>query len=232
MPFYAIKGSPVNESPLGLFDAGRGRPDCSRTSTASRAATSTSILSPWAVKRLDEYGGDITQVPRRQAASPSMLEADRHLQDRAGRREQPGHLARWSARSTSASSRHYAQDDPDAYSYSGGLCLRQPGPARVRRDVQGADQGAAPAADRHPGRQLQGHRRLRRDPVRRHRARALATRAEWKTFQQQQEQRGLPRPDLHRQGARTACASAKRSRSTRSCCATPRSPTRRARPGR
>ena len=27
VPFYAIKGSPVNESPLGLFDAGRGRPD-------------------------------------------------------------------------------------------------------------------------------------------------------------------------------------------------------------
>ena len=27
VPFYAIKGSPVNESPLGLFDADRGRPD-------------------------------------------------------------------------------------------------------------------------------------------------------------------------------------------------------------
>jgi serine protein kinase len=40
VPFYAIKGSPVNESPLGLFDAARtGR--SWRASTASRAATST-----------------------------------------------------------------------------------------------------------------------------------------------------------------------------------------------
>ena len=107
----------------------------------------------------------------------------------------------------------------------------QPGPARVRRDVQGADQGAAPAADGHPGRQLQGHRRLRRDPVRRHRPRAQQ-RERVEDLPQQQEQRGLPRPHLHRQGAVLPARLAKRSRSTRSCCATrrwPRPPARRAR---
>jgi serine protein kinase len=40
VPFYAIKGSPVNESPLGLFDPPRTAPSWSRN-TASRAATST-----------------------------------------------------------------------------------------------------------------------------------------------------------------------------------------------
>jgi hypothetical protein len=54
----------------------------------------------------------------------------------------------------------FPQNDADAYSYSGGLCLGQPRPDGIRRNVQGTDQGAAPAADRHPGRQLQGHRRF------------------------------------------------------------------------
>ena len=76
----------------------------------------------------------------------------------------------------------YAQDDPGRLQLLRRPVPGQPGPARIRRDVQGADQGAAPAADGHAGRQLQGHRRLRRDPVRRHRPRALATSREWKTF--------------------------------------------------
>jgi hypothetical protein len=66
-----------------------------------------------------------------------------------------------------------SQDDPDAYSYSGGLCLTTPGLARVRRDVQGADQSAAPAAHRDPGRQLQGHGRIRRHALSRNGARPL-----------------------------------------------------------
>jgi predicted Ser/Thr protein kinase len=39
VPFYSIKGSPVNESPLGLFDYDEDGPS-SKSSTASRAATS------------------------------------------------------------------------------------------------------------------------------------------------------------------------------------------------
>ncbi len=70
---------------------------------------------------------------------------DRRRQDRAGRREQPGHL------DPRRQGRH-----PQARTFlaarSGRLQLRrrpQPhdaGPAGIRRDVQGADQGAAPAA--------------------------------------------------------------------------------------
>ena len=51
------------------------------------------------------------QVPRRQALSVG-AQADRGLQDRTRRREQPGHLARWSARSTSASSRPMRRTTP------------------------------------------------------------------------------------------------------------------------
>src|SRR5512137_1525477 len=58
VPFYAIKGSPVNESPLGLFDPDEDGPILEKEYGIPRRYLNR-ILSPWAVKRLDEYGGDI-----------------------------------------------------------------------------------------------------------------------------------------------------------------------------
>jgi serine protein kinase len=58
VPFYALKGSPVNESPLGLFDPDEdGRILEEQYGIPRRYLTR--IISPWAVKRLEEYGGDI-----------------------------------------------------------------------------------------------------------------------------------------------------------------------------
>src|SRR6267378_2215293 len=58
VPFYAIKGSPVNESPLGLFDAIEDGPLLDKEYSIPRRYLNR-ILSPWSVKRLEEYGGDI-----------------------------------------------------------------------------------------------------------------------------------------------------------------------------
>jgi serine protein kinase len=87
VPFYAIKGSPVHESPLA----------CSADETAHpggglrhpRRYLNT-IMSPWAVKRLHEFGGDISRSAWSSCGRRCC--ADRRRQDRAGRREQPGHL--------------------------------------------------------------------------------------------------------------------------------------------
>src|SRR5205809_1503709 len=57
-PFYAIKGSPVNESPLGLFDPAEDGPLLEKEYGIPTRYLNR-ILSPWAVKRLDEFGGDI-----------------------------------------------------------------------------------------------------------------------------------------------------------------------------
>ena len=59
-PFYALKGSPVNESPLGLFDVAE---DGAILSEEYGIATRylNGVMSPWAAKRLKEFGGDITQ---------------------------------------------------------------------------------------------------------------------------------------------------------------------------
>src|ERR1700754_5256823 len=61
VPFYAIKGSPVNESPLGLFDPLEDGPLLEKEYGIPRRYLNR-ILSPWAVKRLDEYGGDIPKL--------------------------------------------------------------------------------------------------------------------------------------------------------------------------
>ena len=198
VPFYAIKGSPVNESPLGLFDAGRRRRRSSRRNTAFRAATCNRILSPWAVKRLDEFGGDIRKF-RVVKRYPSILKQIGIAKTEPGD-ENNQDISSLVGKVDIRKLETYRAGRPGRLQLLRRPVPGQPGPARVRRDVQGADQGAAPAADRDPGRQLQGHRRLRRDPVRRHRARALE-RERVEDLPQQQEQRGLPRPHLHRQGA-------------------------------
>ena len=162
------------------------------------------------------------QVQDRQAPS-ERAQADRRLQDRAGRREQPGHLG------AGRQGRH-----PEARDLlpgrSGRLQLLrrpvpgQPGPARVRGDVQGADQGAAPAAHGHPGRQLQGHRGLRRDSRSTASSSRTATRASGRPSATTRTTRPSSTGSTSSR-SRTACAPPRRSRSTRSCCATRRWPT-------
>ena len=72
VPFYAIKGSPVFESPLGLFspveDGKILEEDYGIPPRFLRG-----VMSPWAVKRLQEYNGDITQF-RVVKLFPSILE--------------------------------------------------------------------------------------------------------------------------------------------------------------
>src|SRR4051812_21641124 len=56
-PIYAIKGSPVNESPLGLFAPDRFGAVLEKDYGIPRRYLS-GIMSPWAIKRLQEFGGD------------------------------------------------------------------------------------------------------------------------------------------------------------------------------
>src|SRR3546814_12992514 len=63
-PIYVLKAgdqmSPVFESPLGLFDPERMGPKLEdRFGIPQRKLTG--LISPWAVKRLDEFDGDMTK---------------------------------------------------------------------------------------------------------------------------------------------------------------------------
>ena len=174
------------------------------------------IMSPWCLKRLDEFerrhhavhGGEDAAV----APAP-----DRHRQDRARRREQPGHLlAGRQGRHPQAGSA--CPERPRRLQLFGRPEPRQPGPSRIRRDVQGADQDAAPAAHRDAGRQLHRHREHRRHSLLGHRAGPLQ-RSGMAELQGQQEQRGLHRPHLCDQGSLLPAGRPRSSASTKSCLA-------------
>jgi serine protein kinase len=70
-PIYAIKGSPINESPLGLFSPERDGPTLEAEYGIPRRVLS-GIASPWALKRLAEYEGDLNQF-RVVRIQPSVL---------------------------------------------------------------------------------------------------------------------------------------------------------------
>ena len=124
VPFYAIKGSPVNESPLGLFDPVEDGEILEKEYGIPRRYLQR-ILSPWAVKRLEEYGGDIRkfQVVKRY---PSVLRQIGVAKTEPGD-ENNQDISSLVGKIDIRKLETYAQDDPDAYSYSGGLCLANQG---------------------------------------------------------------------------------------------------------
>ncbi|MDT8990887.1 PrkA family serine protein kinase [Curvibacter sp. APW13] len=124
VPFYALKGSPVNESPLGLFDAVEDGPVLEEQFGIPRRYLQR-VLSPWAVKRLDEYGGDIRQF-RVVKRYPSILKQLGIAKTEPGD-ENNQDISSLVGKVDIRKLESYAQDDTDAYSYSGGLCLANQG---------------------------------------------------------------------------------------------------------
>ena len=96
-----LKGSPVNESPLGLFNEPRTAPMLEEEYGIPRRYLQR-IMSPWAVKRLRGIRRRHPQVPRRQALPVGP--ASRSRSPRPSRATRTTRTSRrWSARSTSAS---------------------------------------------------------------------------------------------------------------------------------
>ena len=123
-PIYALKGSPVNESPLGLFHPERDGGLLEDEYGVPRRYL-TGLASPWAVKRLEEYGGDIDRfkVVRIQ---PSVLRQVGIAKTEPGD-ENNQDISSLVGKVDIRKLEHHSQDDPDAYSYSGGLCLANQG---------------------------------------------------------------------------------------------------------
>ena len=121
-PIYVLKAgdeiSPAFESPLGLFDPDTHGPEMEERFGIPRRKLS-GLLSPWAVKRLDEFGGDLNrfQVVRvypsklRQVAIAKTEPGDENNQD----------ISSLVGKVDIRKLELYSQNDTDAYSYSGGL---------------------------------------------------------------------------------------------------------------
>jgi serine protein kinase len=124
MPFYALKGSPVNESPLGLFDPQEdGRILEEDFGIPGRYLRG--IMSPWAAKRLREYGGDITRF-RVVKKYPSILDQVAVAKTEPGD-ENNQDISALVGKVDIRKLETYAQNDPDAYSFSGSLCKANQG---------------------------------------------------------------------------------------------------------
>ncbi len=123
-PIYALKGSPVNESPLGLFNIERDGPTLESEFGIPRRYLN-GIMSPWAVKRLKEFDGDITQF-RVVRVQPSILKQVAITKTEPGD-ENNQDISSLVGKVDIRKLESLSQDDPDAYSYSGGLCLANQG---------------------------------------------------------------------------------------------------------
>ncbi|ARU55748.1 serin protein kinase [Oleiphilus messinensis] len=124
VPFYAIKGSPVNESPLALFDSKEdGKILEEEYGIPQRYIKS--IMSPWAVKRLHEYNGDISKF-RVVKKYPSILDQIAIAKTEPGD-DNNQDISALVGKVNIRMLEEFSQDDPDAYSFSGGLCKANQG---------------------------------------------------------------------------------------------------------
>jgi serine protein kinase len=121
-PIYVLKAgdqiSPVFESPLGLFDPDQMGDMLEDRYGIPRRRLSR-IMSPWAVKRLDEFGGDISRF-RVVRLNPSRLRQVGIAKTEPGD-ENNQDISALVGKVDIRKLEMHAQNDPDAYSYSGGL---------------------------------------------------------------------------------------------------------------
>jgi serine protein kinase len=122
MPVYVLKAgkemSPIFESPLGLFDPNT-MGDMLEKQYKIPKRRLTGLVSPWALKRLDEFGGDISKfnVVRvhpsrlRQICVAKTEPGDENNQD----------ISSLVGKVDIRKLEFFSQNDADAYSFSGGL---------------------------------------------------------------------------------------------------------------
>jgi serine protein kinase len=121
-PIYVLKAgeqiSPVFESPLGLFDRDRmGDLLESKYNVPKRLLTG--FMSPWAVKRLREFNGDISKfsVVKLYPSKLNQICVSKTEPGDENNQDVSSLVGKVDIRKLE----HFSQNDPDAYSYSGAL---------------------------------------------------------------------------------------------------------------
>lgn len=128
VPVYILSAdgvrSPVNDHPFCLFDAEEDGKVLEQEYKIPNRYLKT-IMSPWAVKRLHEFGGDISRF-KVVKVYPSVLD------QLAVAKTEPGDdnnqdISSLVGKVDIRQLEHFAQDDADAYAYSGALCRANQG---------------------------------------------------------------------------------------------------------
>lgn len=124
VPFYSLKGSPVHESPLALFKPEEDAQILEEEYGIPRRYVNT-IMSPWAAKRLREYNGDISKF-KVIKQHPSVLNQVGVSKTEPGD-ENNQDISSLVGKVDIRKLEEFEQNDPDAYSFSGGLCKSNQG---------------------------------------------------------------------------------------------------------
>ena len=124
VPIYYLKGSPVYDHPLCLFDVNEDGNILQQEYGIPKRYL-RNIMSPWASKRLHEFNGDISQF-KVVKKYPSILDQLAIAKTEPGD-ENNQDIASLVGKVDIRKLEHFAQNDPDAYSYSGALCRANQG---------------------------------------------------------------------------------------------------------
>ncbi|AUV86737.1 PrkA family serine protein kinase [Vibrio campbellii] len=128
MPVYVLSAngerSPVNDHPFCLFNPAEDG-EILKKEYGIEHRYLRSIMSPWAAKRLHEFGGDITKF-KVLKVRPSILDQVAIAKTEPGD-ENNQDISSLVGKVDIRQLEHYSQDDPDAYSYSGALCKANQG---------------------------------------------------------------------------------------------------------
>ena len=128
LPIYVLKAgdqvSPVFESPLGLFDPERIGPMLQDRYGIPRRYL-TGLMSPWAVKRLNEFDGDVSKftVVRLMPSKLNQICVAKTEPGDDNNQDISSLVGKVDIRKLE----FHGQSDPDAYSYTGGLNLTTQG---------------------------------------------------------------------------------------------------------
>ncbi|MCH4294287.1 PrkA family serine protein kinase [Shewanella sp. 3B26] len=128
VPIYVLSAdgvrSPVNDHPFCLFDADEdGKLLADEYDIPARYLKT--IMSPWAVKRLHDFGGDISRF-KVVKVFPSVLDQIAVAKTEPGD-ENNQDISSLVGKVDIRQLEHFAQNDADAYSYSGALCRANQG---------------------------------------------------------------------------------------------------------
>ncbi|MFA0498739.1 PrkA family serine protein kinase, partial [Vibrio sp. 10N.222.46.A1] len=128
LPIYVLSAdgerSPVNDHPFCLFDVNEDG-DLLKQEYGIEKRYIRSIMSPWAAKRLHDFGGDISKF-KVIKLRPSILDQVAIAKTEPGD-ENNQDISSLVGKVDIRKLEHFSQDDPDAYSYSGALCKANQG---------------------------------------------------------------------------------------------------------
>ncbi|KGY12089.1 serine/threonine protein kinase [Vibrio tubiashii] len=128
VPIYVLSAdgerSPVNDHPFCLFDVNEDG-ELLKKEYGIEKRYLRSIMSPWAAKRLHEFGGDISKF-KVVKVRPSILDQLAIAKTEPGD-ENNQDISSLVGKVDIRQLEHFSQDDPDAYSYSGALCRANQG---------------------------------------------------------------------------------------------------------